>query len=157
MNVARLMKNNVETCYLNDSLATAAAKMWECDIGILPVLNPERHVIGVITDRDICMATYIQGKAPVEIPVATAMSKAVFFTTPEATIREAQETMRAHKVRRLPVINTEGQLVGILSLDDIAREAEREVGHTPREVSSYEVMVTLAEVCEPRLVALPLL
>ena len=157
MNISELMKQNVETCYVQDNLAIAAAKMWDCDIGILPVLNPDRHVIGMLTDRDICMATYIQGKAPAEIPVANAMSREVFFTTSEATIREAEQTMRDHKVRRLPVINTEGQLVGIVSLNDIAREAEREVGHRPREISAQEVTGTLAEVCEPRLNEPPML
>jgi CBS domain-containing protein len=157
MNIHEIMKRVVETCSIQDSLEVAAAKMWECDIGILPVLNHEGHVVGMITDRDICMATYTQHKSPAEIPVTTAMSKEVFFTEPEATIQEAEMTMRDHQVRRLPVIDAEGRLVGIVSLNDLAREAEREVEHRPQQINAQEVMTTLAAVCAPRLAEVPML
>lgn len=157
MQIHELMKKNVETCSVHDSLEVAAAKMWECDIGVLPVLNPEGHVIGMITDRDICMATYTQHRAPAEIPVLSAMSKEVFFTEPGATVQEAELNMRDHQVRRLPVIDTEGRLVGIISLNDLAREAEREVGHRPKQINSQEVMTTLAVICEPRMAEVPIL
>jgi len=157
MNVHELMKKNVETCSVMDNLEVAAAKMWECDIGILPVLNSDGHVIGMLTDRDICMAAYTQHKSPAEIPVITAMAKEVFFTEPGATIQEAELTMRDHQIRRLPVIDAEGRLVGIISLNDLAREAEREVGHMPKQIDAQEVMTTLAAVCTPRLAEAPVL
>jgi CBS domain-containing protein len=157
MQIHELMRKSIETCSVLDTLEIAAAKMWECDIGVLPVLNPEGHVAGMITDRDICMATYTQHKAPAEISVLSAMSKELFFTEPGATVQEAELTMRDHQVRRLPVIDSEGHLVGIISLNDLAREAEKEVGHRPKQINSQEVMTTLALICEPRLAEVPIL
>ncbi len=150
MKISELMIRDVESCSPRDSLETAAGKLWNRDIGCLPVVNTGEEVIGMITDRDICMAAYTQGKPLNEIAISIAMSPDVFFTVPEATIVEAEKTMRLHQVRRLPVLNAEKKLVGIVSLNDLAREAEREVGRKNGEISSKEIMDTLAAVCEPR-------
>ena len=150
MNVSQIMKRNVETCRPEDSLATAAGKMWEGDIGCLPVVNAEGSVIGMITDRDISMAGYTQGRALGDIPVAVAMSRTVFSCRPNDGLIEAEEIMRAQRVRRLPVLEAGGKLAGIVSLNDLAREAEREVGRKGREISAQEITATLAAICEPR-------
>ena len=150
MNVSQIMKRNVETCRLEDSVALAAGKMWEGDIGCLPVVNADGTVIGMITDRDISMAGYTQGRLLRDIPVSVAMSKEVFSCSSTDGLIEAEETMRSRKVRRLPVLDATAQLVGIVSLNDLARESEREMGKKGREVSAQEVTATLAAICEPR-------
>jgi CBS domain-containing protein len=150
MNVAQLMTRIVETCRPDDSLAVAAGKMWDHDIGCLPVVAPDGRVTGIVTDRDICMAGYIQGRPPSDIPVSVAMSKDLYACRPDDALIEAEETMRSHQVRRLPVIDGEGKLVGMISLNDLAREAEREVGRKGRELTAQEVSATLAAVCTPR-------
>lgn len=150
MNVSQIMKRSVETCCPEDSLAVAAEKMWEGDIGSLPVVNAEGTVVGMVTDRDVSMAGYIQGRLLRDIPVSVAMSKEVFSCLPNDGLIEAEETMRSRKVRRLPVLDAGSQLVGIVSLNDLARESEREVGRKGREVSAQEVTATLAAICEPR-------
>jgi CBS domain-containing protein len=150
MNVAGLMNRSVETCRSSDTLAAAARLMWERDVGCLPVVSDDGSVIAMVTDRDICMAACIQGRPLAEIPVSVAMSRDLHTCRADEGIIEAEEIMRQRQVRRLPVLDATGQLEGIISLNDIAREAEREVGRKGREVSPQEVAVTLAAVCAPR-------
>jgi CBS-domain-containing membrane protein len=150
MNVAELMVRSVVTCRPEDSVAAAAGQMWEHDIGVLPVVGGDGRVRGMITDRDICMATTMRNQAPAEISVGGVMSTAVFACSPNDALIEAEEVMRSRRVRRLPVIDANGQLVGILSLNDLAREARREQGRAARKLGGEEVTETLAEVGEPR-------
>ena len=150
MNVSQIMSRNVETCRFDDSLATAAGRMWDHDIGCLPVLGADGQVAAVITDRDVAMAAYTRGKPLHDIPVAVAMSKELFSCAPDDSLIEVEDTMRAQQVRRLVVLDSGFSLVGVVSLNDLAREAEREVGRRAREVSAQEVTATLAAVCSPR-------
>jgi CBS domain-containing protein len=150
MNVAELMMRTVYTCKPDDSLAAAAALMWDHDVGCTPVVDAGRHVVGLITDRDICMATYTRDAAPSKIEVASVMSRYVFSCSPNEALIDAEEVMRVHRVRRVPVIDDRGTLVGILSLNDLAQEAVREQARPGRAVRAEEVTVTLAAVGEPR-------
>jgi CBS-domain-containing membrane protein len=150
MNVAQLMSRNVEFCRPEDTLADAAAKMWNGDIGCLPVVGGDERVVGIVTDRDLCMAAYTQGRPMQEVPVSVAMSRALYTCQPEDALIEAEETMRSNQVRRLPVLDAEGNLVGIISLADLSREADRESGRKGRQVTGQEVNATLAAVATPR-------
>src|SRR5262245_18464773 len=126
MNVAQLVTRSVQTVSAENMLDEAAEKMWRADIGCLPVVNGDARPIGFITDRDIGMAAYTQGTPLRAIQVATAMSKEVFSCVDSDSLIEAEETMRSRNVRRLPVVNAQGKLIGIISLNDLAREADRE-------------------------------
>jgi CBS domain-containing protein len=120
--VRTLMTPHVRSCRPDDSLVHAAQWMWETDCGAVPVVTGGA-VVGVITDRDICMASYTQGKKIEEIRVDSAMSKVVFSCAPDESIGAALATMGAKRVRRLPVIDETGKLLGILSLADVIRWA----------------------------------
>jgi CBS domain-containing protein len=124
--------------------------MWDCDIGCLPVLDGTGQVVGMITDRDICMAAFTRGERLQDIPVSIAMAKEVLSCSPDATLVEAEEVMRSGQVRRLPVIDSDSCLVGIVSLNDLALLAEREIGRKNRDLSAQEVTATLAAICAPR-------
>jgi CBS domain-containing protein len=150
MKIADLMKRDVEICGPDDNLATAASRMWDGDIGCVPVVAESGHVVGMITDRDICMAALTRGRPLHEIPVAVAMSREILSCPPNATLIEAEEIMRSGQVRRLPVIDSESSLVGIVSLNDLARLAGQEIGRKNRDLSAQEVAATLAAVSEPR-------
>jgi CBS domain-containing protein len=150
MKVQQLMTSEVQICHPEDTLTAAAEKLWTHDIGCLPVADHDGRLIGMITDRDICMAAYTQGRSLSEIPVSTAMSKEVYSCMAIDSVKDAEEAMRSHQVRRLPVVNDNGDLVGIVSLNDIVREAERELGLKSREISTQEVTATLATVGQPR-------
>lgn len=149
MNISQMMNREVQTCSVEDCLDAVASKLWDHDIGSLPVVSDGR-VIGMITDRDICMAAYTQGTPLKEIPVYTAMSRVVFSCSPEDSIRKAEQIMRTYQIRRLPVVSQEGELVGIISLTDLAREAEIASGEKRQDVTIKEVTDTFAAITHPR-------
>ena len=91
--------------------------------GVIPVVNHEGAVVGMVTDRDLCMAAYTQGKPLGEIPVSTAMARDVFGCRPQDSIESVEHLMRDKHIRRVPVIDAEGRLVGLISLNDIVRDA----------------------------------
>lgn len=150
MKISQVMKSDVETCASDDNLAAAASRMWDCDIGCLPVLDDAGQVVGMVTDRDICMAALTRGQPLHEIPVSVAMAKEVLSCAPDASLIEAEKVMRSAQVRRLPVIDSEGALVGIVSLNDLALLAEHEIGRKNRDLSAQEVTATLAAISAPR-------
>jgi CBS domain-containing protein len=121
--VRTLMSTHVRACQGDDSLSHAAHLMWNEDCGMIPVVS-EHQVVGVITDRDICMATYTQGKAPSELRVEGAMSRQLFSCGADDSLATALAAMRNNRVRRLPVLGVEGKLLGVLSLADIVRWAQ---------------------------------
>ena len=104
----------------------------------------------MITDRDICMAALTRGQPLHEIPISAAMSKEVLSCPPNATLIEAEKIMRSGQVRRLPVIDSDSALVGIVSLNDFARLSEQEIGRKNCDLNAQEVTATLAAVCQPR-------
>jgi CBS domain-containing protein len=124
MNVAEIMKTEVASCHASETAAVAAERMWLRDVGCLAVLDEHGHVVGMVTDRDLCMAAYTQGKPLFAIPVSIAMSREVYACLPSDSVQVAEETMRIHQVRRLPVIDRHGHLRGVLSLNDLARLAK---------------------------------
>jgi CBS domain-containing protein len=126
--------------------------MWEHDCGCVPVLNEDARVVGMITDRDICMAAFFQGTPLSGIKVSTVMSRQLFDCTSDDDLSAAERIMREKKVRRLPVLNEGGRLVGLLSLSDIARDADEEYtrGAANRYVSDAEVARLAAAVSKRR-------
>jgi CBS domain-containing protein len=150
MRVSHVMIRDVETCDPDDNLAAAASRMWDCDIGCIPVVNIEGKVVGMLTDRDVCLSALKLGRPLQEIPVSVAMSRAVLSCAPNDSLAVAKQTMRAGQVRRLPVIDSDGGLAGIVSLSDLAREADREVGYKIRNLNAYEVNATLVAIGHPR-------
>jgi CBS domain-containing protein len=149
MKIATLMTTNVATCHLDEPLSTAAERMWTRDCGVLPVVDTDERVVGMVTDRDICMSTWMNGCAPQSLNVAAAMSKSLHSCSPEDSLVAAEELMRKNQIRRLPVVDRGGKLMGILSLADIVREAQRERARGQKDVGPSEVTATLANICEP--------
>ena len=121
MLVVDVMSSAPHSCSHYDTLAKAAQIMWERDCGALPVLNETGDPIAMITDRDICMATLLQGKPLIEIPVMSAASRDLTYITPEDSVDRALALMAEHHVRRLPVVGRARNLIGIVSLIDIVR------------------------------------
>ena len=148
MKVRDLMTQSVASISSDDCLSSAARMMWECDCGAIPVTRDGR-VLGMITDRDICMASWIKNQPLSEIGVADSMSRELFSCSPDDNVSVAERLMQSRQIRRLPVLDKEGRLVGILSLADIVRCSER-AGRGVSDVSSSEVASTLATICQPR-------
>jgi len=151
MKIAQVMTRSVKTCRPSDSLNTAAQLMWEADCGSVPVVNDEGVVVGFLTDRDICMAAYTQGGALHALRVESAMARKVISCRPEDPVSAVETLMRENQVRRLSVVDAYGKLVGIISLNDIAVEAERErSGGGKAEISDDEIGQTLGMICQHR-------
>ena len=145
MRVGELMTTDVATCTPVDTLNEAARLMWERDCGCVPVTAGEgsNRVVGVITDRDICMASFTQGRLLRDLRVADAMSTTILTCRREDNLGDAQKIMRGAQVRRLPVVGDGGDLHGLLSLADLAREAKS-------DKAAKEVRETLAAIAAPR-------
>jgi CBS-domain-containing membrane protein len=149
MLVNNLMTANPRTCQPNDNLDVAARIMWEADCGAVPVVDDNSRVIGLVTDRDICMAAYTQGMPLWAIAVTVAMAKNVITCRASDNVDAAESIMREARVRRLPVVDHEGKLVGMLSLNDLAREAVHD-GVRQDAPQPADLAQTLAAICEPR-------
>ncbi len=121
MIVAEVMSRTVATCREGDNLGRAARLMWEQRVGCLPVIDDERRPVGVISDRDVCMGAYTQGRRLDDIMVAVAMSRPARTCSVTATVEEAERAMSEHALRRLVVIDHDGRVCGLLSLDDVTR------------------------------------
>jgi CBS domain-containing protein len=151
MKITQLMTPNVKSCRPEDSLNTAAQIMWDNDCGCVPVVTESGQVVGILTDRDICMAAYTQGALLQTLRVESAMAHKVIASRPEDSISTAETLMRENRVRRLPVVNTRGDLVGIISLNDIALEAEREHrAGGAAQITESEIGETLGNICHHR-------
>lgn len=144
MEIRTMMSEDIKYCCDTDHLDCAASLMWNHDIGAVPVVDSERRVVGMITDRDVCMAAYTQGKCLADIPVAGVMSTKVVAVGPDDTLASAERMMREAQVRRLPVIDREGRLIGMVSQNDLLREAAE--NQTVREA----ITVTIAEIGKAR-------
>jgi CBS domain-containing protein len=149
MYVADLMTSDVWTLGPDATFADAAALMWEHGIGCIPILDEDRHLVGVVTDRDLCLASYGRELPMTKLPIADAMTGIVHTVNPDALVADVEALMRKHRIRRVPVTDRLGRLVGIVCLTDIARAALRRArSSTPQP--GFDVARTLVGICEPR-------
>lgn len=118
-----LMTRDVATCHAGDTLEHCARLMWDRGCGCVVVVEDVHRPVAVITDRDVCMAAYTQGRPLAEMVVASAMSRRLFVVDERAPLEDAERLMRLHCIRRLPVIDRSGALLGLLSIADIATNA----------------------------------
>jgi CBS domain-containing protein len=150
MKIAEIMTRDVKTCRQNEMLDQAAKLMWEHDIGAVPVVDDTGAVIGMVTDRDACIAAYMQRQPLHCLPASVAMNKHVVTCRPEDNDVVVAKLMAKHKIRRVPVVDDSQRPIGMVSLNDLALAMAR-----GRDVSASEVAGTLAAICEHRPPARP--
>ena len=144
MKVQDIMTREVHTCRPETNLGMAALQMWDGDLGVLPVLANGGTVVGMITDRDICMATATKHRDPTTIRVEEVITGEVYGCSPDTDIGEALKVMKQRQVRRLPIINADdGKLAGILSLNDVALKTDGRADLTAQDVED-----TLKAICK---------
>jgi CBS domain-containing protein len=148
MRARDLMTTPAITCHVNDPLHAVAKQMWDADIGALAVVNDEGKLTGMVTDRDVCMAAFTQGRALDELLVHVAMSSHVVAVRPDAFIGEVEEMMAKHHVRRIPVLDAEDRPIGIVALNDLALECVQP--DTRMKNGPTKVAHTLAAICRHR-------
>lgn len=147
MKVENLMTRTVYSCREGDSLEQAARIMWESDLGCLVVIDEAERPIGMITDRDALMAVYTQGVSLRDTQVSSAMSREVRKCSPETALKEVEQVMQRAQIRRMPVVNASGKLVGIITLGDVARSSQSAPMHLAEMPGLAK---TLACITQPR-------
>jgi CBS domain-containing protein len=119
MQVSQILTREVETIGPDTSVKEAAQRMRSMDVGSLPVCDG-RHLLGMVTDRDITIRITAEGRDAANTPVQEAMTPDVTYVFEDQDVQDAARIMREQQIRRLPVLNRDKQLVGILALGDIA-------------------------------------
>jgi CBS domain-containing protein len=136
MNVHDVMSRDVKLASPDDTLQNAAQMMEEIDAGVLPVGEGDR-LVGMLTDRDITLRAVAKGKAPGECRVREVMSHDIKYIYEDASIEDAARNMGELQLRRLPVLNRNKRLVGIVSLGDLALEKSNDAGEALKGVAKH--------------------
>ncbi len=127
MKVQDIMSRNVQTIKPTSSLRAAARTFSDLNVGALPGVD-DGKLVGIITDRDVSVYAIAIGREPQSTDVKVVMSKEVFTCNAEQSLAEAAEIMEQHNIRRLAVVNGSDEVVGILTVDDIARVSHELAG-----------------------------
>ena len=149
MNASEVMKQPVQTCSIDVTLEQVARVMWEHDCGAVPLVDADGRAIAMITDRDMAMAAYLTGKPLHEIAARSAASRSLATVRADATLEAVENRMRDAQLRRLPVVDDDGRVIGIITLNDIAVHATpggRRIG----ALSAEAISRTLQAICEHR-------
>ncbi|MFT6082484.1 MAG: CBS domain-containing protein [Planctomycetota bacterium] len=146
MKVQDVMNREPHAVRIVDRLDEAARIMWEQDCGFVPVVDGTNTLVGVVTDRDLCMASYMQAAPIASIPVVAVMVPEPVTCGPQDTLVAAMETLAQQQVHRLPVVDSQGVLLGVLSTNDVMQVAEAQ----PKVVTAANALATLAAISKPR-------
>lgn len=134
MRVSEVMTRDVDTARPGDSIQKVARMMADGDYGVVPVVENDR-LEGIVTDRDIAVRAVAAGKGG-DAPVSEIMSGSLKTVRESDDVDDVYDTMSAAQVRRLPVVDGQGRLCGIVAMADVARrDDDKEVGQTLQEVS----------------------
>jgi CBS-domain-containing membrane protein len=148
--VADMMTRNPAYCSPDTNLAAAVEILWNRNCGILPIVDSSEKLIGLVTDRDICVAVGTRNRLPSEISVNEVTSGNVITCKADDDVRTALATMAKAKVRRLPVVDSARKLQGILSLDDVVLHTDPRGARKDSEATAEEVVNTLRTVYRPQ-------
>ena len=147
MRVKDIMTSEIATCSPNSDLATVAMMMWNKDCGVVPVTDAEGKPVSVITDRDISIAGATQHRLLSDIPVTAVKDGRIISCSTEQDVKDAIKLMANAKVRRLPVVDGDGRLVGMLSMGDVvANIPGGGKGESSAELPYEDVINVLKEV-----------
>jgi CBS domain-containing protein len=138
MRAKHVMTKNPSSCAPSDSAQHVARIMRDQDAGIVPVIDNElsRKVVGVVTDRDLCMNIVAEGRPPHAVSVEECMTTKVVICSPNDSIDKATELMRDNQIRRVTVVNESGQLLGIVALADVVERADVKTTQTHETLKS---------------------
>jgi CBS domain-containing protein len=148
MKVQEVMTLDVKFCELETNLAAVTELLWQTDCGAVPVMDHGK-LQGMITDRDICIALGTKNVLAGEVTAGEVIGHEVFTCAPQDEIHQALKTMRTHKVRRLPVVDYQGQLAGILSLNEVVLRAHK-LSRKSGDITYEDIATTMKAICEHR-------
>jgi predicted transcriptional regulator len=121
--VRTIMKESPATCSPDDTLRRAAEILWNTDCGMVPVVEGDGRLVGVVTDRDICMASFFRDQPIAALDVGSTMSRDLHTARPDDSIETIVHLMADKQTRRVPLVE-DGRLVGIVALADVARHVK---------------------------------
>ncbi|UJR84665.1 CBS domain-containing protein [Sandaracinus amylolyticus] len=150
MRVEEIMTREPRCCAPQDDVSTAARIMWEQDCGVVPVVDDAGAPVGMVTDRDICMAAYTRGAKLSDMSIESVMSRDVRTCRASDSIATAERTMSSAQVRRLAVVDDRGRVIGVVSLGDLARGRGKNPVRRTLEHLFADVARTLAAISQPR-------
>jgi CBS domain-containing protein len=145
MKAREVMSQPPYTCAPTTDLATVAKIMWDHDCGFVPVVDASGTVAGVITDRDICIATSTRRLLPEHISAAQAMASPIHACLSDDSVSDVLATMKQCRIRRVPVLDANGRLQGVISLNDLVLAS-----HAKRVPQAPEIVSTMAAICAHR-------
>jgi CBS domain-containing protein len=153
MKVNDLMETDVHTCDPKTNLQTVATQMWEKNCGSIALVDSKGKPVGIITDRDIAMGAALNHKPLWELTAQQITNhRKVFTCSAQDSVQTALNIMRTNKIRRLPVVDKNGQLAGILSIDKMINVAKPK-SLNDDELAFNDVMTSLKNICRPRVAA----
>jgi CBS domain-containing protein len=136
MTVVSVMTPNPACCTATTPLRDVARMMLEHDCGQIPVVDESQRPIGVVTDRDIAVRVVAEGRNSNDATAADAMSMPVRTVTTETSVADCVCVMEADQIRRVPVVDADGKLAGIVSIADLALSGKQEAtAEVVKEVS----------------------
>jgi len=125
MKVNKIMTEDIKACRLNDKLEDAVNIMWHGDCGVLPIVNEKNKLVGIVTDRDIAMAIGTRNQLASEIIVSDFATRKIVTCTPQEKIKKILKKMAKYQIKRIPVVEKTGKLVGMISMVDILRSTSK--------------------------------
>lgn len=143
MKVRDVMTPSAVCCKPNTNVGAAVELLWSHNCGMLPVVGTDNKLLGIVTDRDICIAMGTRNRLPGNLTVGEIAITHVFTCKPDDEIHEAIGTMAEKQVRRLPVINEQGMPEGVLSMDDIITHGDLNRWEGSCELSAEEIIRSL--------------
>lgn len=146
MKVKEIMTQAAVCCGPETNLGRAVELLWERNVGMLPVVSNDGKLIGIVTDRDLCIAMGTRNRLPGDLTVGEVAIRKVSTCKPDDDVHEALGIMSTKQIRRLPVVNNDGVPQGILSMDDLVVHSEVGKLRGACELSSEEVTQSLKKV-----------
>lgn len=150
MRVKHVMTKNPTCCLVTDKARTAATIMRDERAGIVPVIDNEQSqkIVGVVTDRDLCMNVVAEGRDPNTVSVEECMTAGVVACATSDSVDKATELMKENQIRRIPVVDGDGRVQGIVSMADLVTRADLKMGETHDTLK--KVSVPTPEPSKPR-------
>jgi CBS domain-containing protein len=147
MKISKVMTQKPATCGPADALAAAASIMWHRDCGAIPIVEEENRLVGMITDRDICIAVTSRNARARGIRIADVMTPSPVTCCADENLRDALRLMAEHQIHRLPVTDADGGLVGIVSLTDLVPHVGK--GKKAERISRKDLLHALRAITAP--------
>ena len=141
MRVKHVMTKDPSCCVPSDGAPRAASIMRDEDTGIVPVIDNEQsqRVVGVVTDRDLCMNVVAEGRDPRSVTIEACMTTTVVTCSPNDSVEKATELMKENQIRRIPVVDEQGRIQGVVSMADLIHRGDikaKAAHDTLKEVSA---------------------